>query len=254
MVRNIRYFIGNWKMFGIPSSFKILDKINAFFVKDKKNKNKYKIIVAPPFTLLESFAKKVKTKKIFLSAQNCYDKDNYGPHTGSVSPYMIKRVGINYIIIGHSENRAAGETDIIIMKKISLALKNNLNVIFCIGENRQQRRKKQTLNILKKQILTGLKKRNFNFKKIIIAYEPVWSIGTGMVPSNQELKKNAIILKKFIKKKFKLKHNPKLIYGGSVDKYSVDGFKNIKELDGFLIGGASKSSKNFIDIIKNFYK
>ena len=102
--------------------------------------------------------------------------------------------------------------------------------------------------------MNGLKKNKHDFKKIIIAYEPVWSIGTGKIPSPQELQNNAFNLKKFIKKKFKLKCNPKLLYGGSVDKNSIRSFKPIKELDGFLIGGASKSSKNFIDIIKNFYK
>ena len=254
MANSIRYFIGNWKMFGIPSSFKILDKINSYFQKDKKNNKKYKIIIAPPLTLLQDFSRRCKKKKILISAQNCYEKDNFGAHTGSVSPFMIKKIGINYVIIGHSENRASGETDKIIMEKISLAVKNNFTVIFCIGENKEEKRKKKTLNVLKKQILNGLKKNKHDFKKIIIAYEPVWSIGTGKIPSPQELQNNAFNLKKFIKKKFKLKCNPKLLYGGSVDKNSIRSFKPIKELDGFLIGGASKSSKNFIDIIKNFYK
>ena len=93
-----------------------------------------------------------------------------------------------------------------------------------------------------------------DINKIIIAYEPIWSIGSGKTLSTNELYSYVIILKKFIKKKFSLKSNPKLIYGGSVDQNTINAFKNIRELDGFLIGGASKSSKNFIDIIKNFYK
>ena len=253
MASNIRYFIGNWKMFGIPSSFKILNRINTFCQKDKKNNRKYKIIIAPPFTLLHDFAKRFRTKKILLSAQNCYDKDNFGAYTGYISPLMIKKIGIHYVIIGHSESRASGETDTVIKNKISLAMKNNFTIIYCIGENKKDRNKKKTLFVLKKQILNGLKK-NYNFNKIIIAYEPIWSIGTGKVPTFKELQNNAFNLKKFIKKKFKLKCSPKLLYGGSVDKNSINGFKSIQELDGFLIGGASKSSKNFIDIIKNFYK
>jgi len=170
-----------------------------------------------------------------------------------VSSFMIKKIGINYVIIGHSECRASGETDKTLQEKLRLALKNNITVIFCIGENKKEKREKKTLKVLKSQISRVLKKR-YNFKKIIIAYEPVWSIGSGKLPLASELKKNSILLKKFVKKKFRLNYEPKFLYGGSVDKSSIHGFKSIRELDGFLIGGASKSSKNFIDIIKNFYK
>ena len=253
MASGSKYFIGNWKMFGIPSSFKILDRINHYFQKDKKNNRKYKVIMAPPFTLLQNFSERYKNKKIIISAQNCYHKDNFGAHTGNVSPFMIKKMGINYIIIGHSENRASGETDKIIEEKISLAFKNNFNVIFCIGENKKDKKNKKTLSVLRRQISSALKKK-YNFKKIIIAYEPIWSIGSGKVPSSLELIKIAVFLKKFVKQRFKLNYQFKLLYGGSVDKNIIHTFKSINELDGFLIGGASKSSKNFIDIIKNFYK
>jgi len=253
MANGSKYFIGNWKMFGIPGSFKILDRINHFFQKDKKNNKKYKVIMAPPFTLLQDFSKRYKNKKIIISAQNCYHKNNFGAYTGSISPFMIKKMGINYIVIGHSENRASGETNKIIKEKVFLAIKNNFNIIFCIGENRKEKRNKKTLLVLRRQISTVLKKK-YNFRKIIIAYEPVWSIGSGKVLSSFELKKIAIFVKQFVKKKFKLNYQPRLLYGGSVDKKIMHDFKFINELDGFLIGGASKSSKNFIDIIKNFYK
>tara|TARA_B100000029_G_scaffold231971_1_gene229306 strand:- start:594 stop:1343 length:750 start_codon:yes stop_codon:yes gene_type:complete len=249
----MKYFIGNWKMFGIPGSIKIVDRINNFLNKDKKNNKKYKTIIAPPHTLLQNFSHKFKNKKISISAQNCFHKDYFGAHTGSISAFMIKRLGVNYVIIGHSENRASGETDYIIKEKVFSALKNNLNIIFCIGENRLEKRKKLTLKVLKKQIVNVLKK-NYNLKKIIIAYEPVWSIGTGKVPKPDELQKIVILIKKFLKSHFKNKHNFKILYGGSVDNKSIGNFKLIKELDGFLIGGASKSSKKFIDIIRNFYK
>jgi len=249
----MKYFIGNWKMFGIPASIKIIDRINNFLVKDKKNNKKYKIIIAPPHTLLQDFSKKFKTKKVSICAQNCFQKDHFGAYTGFVSAFMIKKIGINHIIIGHSENRASGENDVIIKEKIFTALKNNLNIIFCIGENKNEKRKKLTLKVLKKQISNVLKK-NYNLKKIIIAYEPVWSIGTGKVPKSKELQKTAFLIKKFLKSHFGGKYNFKLLYGGSVDNKSIHNFKLIKELDGFLIGGASKSSKKFIDIIRNFYK
>ena len=166
---------------------------------------------------------------------------------------MIKRLGINHIIIGHSENRASGENDTILKEKIIVASKNNLNIIFCIGEDANQKRKKLTFKVLKKQI-TNVLKKNHNFKKIIVAYEPIWSIGTGKIPKPNELEKTVLLIKKFLKSHFRSRYNFKVLYGGSVDNKSINSFKLIKQLDGFLIGGASKSSKKFIDIIQNFYK
>jgi triosephosphate isomerase len=253
MSSGVKYFIGNWKMFGIPSSIKIIDKINWYFNKDKKNNKKYKVVVAPPYTLLHDFQNKYKNKKVMISAQNCFYKDVSGPHTGSISPFMIRKMGIKFIILGHSENRLAGETNQIIKEKVFLALKNNFTVIYCIGENKEEKNKKKTFSILKKQLKNVLKS-NYNYQKIIIAYEPVWSIGTGKVPSLNELKRNIDFIKKVVKKYLKSKIKVKILYGGSVDKKSIRNFKRLSELDGFLIGGASKSSKNFIDIIKNFYK
>ena len=253
MSSKIKYFIGNWKMFGVPSSIKIIDKINRYFISDKRYNKKYRIIIAPPATLLHNFNQKYRSKKVSISAQNCFYKDKFGPYTGLISPFMIKKIGIKYIIVGHSENRALGETDYIIKEKIFLSQKNNLNNILCIGENKSQKSKKITKKVLNNQIKKVIKK-SYNLQKIIIAYEPVWSIGTGKTPQTEELTDIIISIKKFVSKIFKTKKDIKVLYGGSVDKNSIFNFKGIKELDGFLIGGASKSSKNFIDIIKNFYK
>ena len=177
----------------------------------------------------------------------------FGAHTGSISPFMIKKMGVKYIIIGHSENRASGETNKEIEEKIFFSLKNKFNIIFCIGENKKEKKNKKTLSVLKKQITAVIKKK-YDLKRILFAYEPVWSIGSGKVPSPFELRRIAIIIKNFIKVKFSKNYQPKFLYGGSVDKKIINTLKSIEELDGFLVGGASKSSKNFIDIIKNFYK
>ena len=115
-----------------------------------------------------------------------------------------------------------------------------------------KKKKKQTLIVLKKQLIKVLEKK-FNINNIIVAYEPIWSIGTGKIPTSFELKITTIHIKKVLKDIFK-KNNSKVLYGGSVDGNNVGMFKEIKEIDGFLIGGASKSSKKFIDIIKNYYR
>jgi len=247
----MKYFIGNWKMFGTPRSISILNKINSFRSKDK-NRNRYRVIITPPYTLLESFSKYFRNKKIIIGSQNCYQKDQFSSNTAAVSSYMIKSVGAKYTLIGHSDNRAEGDTDLILKDKVKFALKNNLKVVFCIGENRSQKKKNETFKILKKQLDKVLEKK-FNMNNIIVAYEPIWSIGTGKIPNQKDLLKTTIHIKKVLKKIFK-KTSPLVLYGGSVDENNVNMFSQIKEIDGFLIGGASKSSKKFIDIIKNYYR
>ena len=158
---------------------------------------------------------------------------------------MLKNIGAKYVIIGHSENRQAGETDKLINLKIKSALKSGLNVIFCIGETLKAKRKKITKSVLNKQIKAGLKNIKNN-KKIIIAYEPVWSIGTGIIPKSDDLFKTI----SFIKKE---KKNCKVLYGGSVNPKNINQLKSINNIDGYLIGGASQDPKKFIDIIKKTY-
>ena len=131
-------------------------------------------------------------------------------------------------------------------------MKNNLKVVFCIGENKIQKKNKKTFSVLKKQ-LTNVLDKKFNKNNIIVAYEPIWSIGTGKIPTKNELKKTTIYIKQVLKNIFR-KKSPAVLYGGSVDGSNVEMFKEIREIDGFLIGGASKSSKKFIDIIKNYYR
>ena len=247
----MRYFVGNWKMFGIPKSINILNKINSFNSRDK-NRNKYRVIITPPYTLLETYSKYFRFKKISIGSQNCYYKDHFSSDTAAISPYMIKGVGAKYTLIGHSDNRKEGDTNEILKKKVQFALENNLKVIFCIGENKIEKKNKKTFNVLKRQIINVLNYK-ININNIIVAYEPIWSIGTGQIPTKTELEKTIIHVKKILKNTLKNK-NPLVLYGGSVDGNSVKVFREIKEIDGFLIGGASKSSKKFIDIIKNYYR
>ena len=238
-------------MFGVPKSINILNKINNFHSKDK-NRKKYRVIITPPYTLIETYANYFKNKRIFIGSQNCYQKDQFSSNTAAVSPYMIKSVGAEYTLIGHSDNRSEGDTNAMLKNKVLFALKNNLKVVFCIGENKTEKKNKKTFSVLKKQLIKVLEKK-FNRNNIIIAYEPVWSIGTGKIPTKNELEKTILYIKKVLKSIFR-KKSPAVLYGGSVDGSNVEMFKDIKEIDGFLIGGASKSSKKFIDIIKNYYR
>ena len=243
MTNKYIYFIANWKMFGNLRTLNSLNSVISFVKKLKKNK--LKIIYCPPATLLNPLSDKLKSSSIQIGAQNCHESDNYGAFTGHINSNMIKSVGAKYVILGHSENRQMGENDNIINKKIKSSIKSGLKVIFCIGETLTEKRKKITKKILSRQISVGLKKIR-NKKNIIIAYEPVWSIGSGLIPKNSEV----IEIIKFIKKKVK---GINVLYGGSVNPKNINVLKKINNVDGFLIGGASQRSNNFIDIIKKTF-
>ena len=237
-------------MFGHLHSLKSLDKV-IYFLKKNKNARKLKIIYCPPFTLLDAFVRKLKKTKIKTGAQNCSFQSNYGPPTGSINAMMIKSLKCEYVILGHSEKRSKGENDKIINKKIFSALRNNLKVIFCIGETSTQKRKKLTKKVLYNQLNNGLKNIK-NKKNIIIAYEPVWSIGSGLIPKIEDLINTTEIIKIFLTNKMKFK-NPKVLYGGSVNPKNITLLRKVTNLDGFLIGGSSQNSNKFIDIIKKTF-
>ena len=243
MTNKYMYFVANWKMFGDFKSLKLVNKVISFSKKFKSSK--FKIIYLPPNTLICPMAQMVKNTKIEVGAQNCHHQENYGALTGSVNAKMVKGVGAKYVILGHSENRQTGESDKLINLKIKTALKNGLKVIFCIGEKIKDKRNKKTKSVLSKQIKLGLKGVKLN--NIIIAYEPVWAIGSGLIPKSDELFKTI----NFIKSKFRKKL--KILYGGSVNNKNINELKTIRNIDGFLVGGASQNSKKFIDIIKKTY-
>ena len=239
------YFIANWKMYGNLSSLNSLDKVIKF--SKSKDIQKGRLIYCPPYTLLSLFSKKFKNCQIGIGGQNCHENENYGAHTGYINSHMLKNVGAHFVIIGHSENRKNGESDKLINKKIKSAIKAKLKVIFCIGESITEKRKKKTKQVLSKQIKKGLKNIR-NKKNIFIAYEPLWAIGSGVIPKSKDL----FDIVKFIKSKF-IGKSPRVLYGGSVNPQNITNLKEINNIDGFLIGGASQNAKKFIDIVKKTY-
>ena len=252
MTNKLKYFVGNWKMYGDFSSLRIINRIHRFCFGFKKNGIKDKIILCVPSTLIYFFTTKIKSKFISIGAQNCHYQRS-GAFTGSVSASMLKKSGAKYVILGHSENRSEGDTNQVIKKKIESALSQKLHVIFCIGETINEKKKGKTFSVIRKQMKDSINKK-YNLRSIIIAYEPIWSIGTGKIPKAEELKKSFRFIKNEFKKNFKTKTFPVVLYGGSVNDGNIRTFSSISEIDGFLIGGASQSSKKFIDIIKNYYK
>ena len=239
------YFIANWKMFGDLTTLNSLDKVIKFSKNIKKNK--IKLIYCPPSTLIRRLSKRLKKTKIEVGAQNCHHSYDTGAYTGQVNSRMLKSVGAKYVIIGHSENRQLGDNDKVINLKIKSATRAGLKVIFCIGETLEQKKKKKTNHVLANQIKNGLKSIK-NKSNIIVAYEPVWSIGSGLIPKSDELIKSIAYIKSKLGNK-----SIKILYGGSVNSNNVDKLKIITGIDGFLIGGASQNSKNFIDIVKKTY-
>ena len=194
MTNKYMYFVANWKMFGNLKSLNTLNKVIKF--SKSKEIKKGRLIYCPPYTLISSFLKKFKNCLIDIGAQNCHESDLYGPHTGFINSRMLKNIGANYVILGHSENRKKGETDKLINKKIKNAIKARLKVIFCIGETSSEKNKGKTKLILSKQIKLGLK----NIKKktnIFIAYNRFYH-RYRKIPKTREL----VQIIKFIKDKF----------------------------------------------------
>ena len=164
MTNKLKYFIGNWKMFGDFTSIKIIIKIHKFLANFKKNNKKNKIIVCVPNVLINYFVKNSKSNHIDIGAQNCHHKNFNGAFTGSVSARMISSAGAKYVILGHSENRSRGDTEKLIKEKIESALANRLNVIFCIGETLKQKKDKKTISVLNKQIFSSISRKTNNLK------------------------------------------------------------------------------------------
>ena len=211
------------------------------------------IVVGPVFTALHPVAESLKGSNIAVAAQNCY-LENTGAYTGEVSPLMLKDVGCRYVIIGHSERRQIfRESDDFINQKIKAALAEGLEAIFCIGETLEEREADKTWDVLKTQLRDGLKGLSQDdMKKIVIAYEPVWAIGTGKTATGDQAQEAHAYVRGQVKELLDqaTADAVRILYGGSVKPDNVDGLMAKPDIDGTLVGGASLKADDFARIVK----
>ena len=243
---------GNWKMNKtFPEGLELIQQIlnQADTLKDVD------LIVVPPFILTAEASKILKESNIKLGAQNC-SKHNEGAYTGEISARMIKSTGAEFVIIGHSERRKYfKETNEIINEKIKLALESGLKTIVCCGEVLEQRESEEHFQIVNKQIKEMFEGINAeSFKNIIIAYEPVWAIGTGKTATPDQAQEMHSFIREKIKNSYgsQVANDLSILYGGSCKPSNAKELFTNPDVDGGLIGGASLKANDFIEIAKSF--
>ena len=240
----------NWKMNG---SLAVIDEFHEYFSQNYHINNLVNnmLIICPPFPYLQSSKSKFsKFHNLFIGSQDCSPINNLSI-SGDVSSDMINDIECDFVILGHSERRILyNENNEIISKKIHNAFKKKLNVIACIGESENERNNSKTYDIIKDQINNTLI-NDCNISNTIIAYEPIWAIGTGIKPEIKEIEKMMKYIHEILNKKYNLSHNKrfKLLYGGSVNPDNSKEILKSNLIDGVLVGGASLSPDKLIKII-----
>lgn len=236
-----KLLIANWKM--KPAT--VAEAVRLAKVSDVKG-----VFIAPPFAFL--FPVKSTLEKAILGSQDIFYENpkKGGAYTGAVSAAMAKSLGAKFAIIGHSERRAEGETDVTVNKKIRIALDAGLTPVLCVGESEAVRARgiAEAKAFVMLQLTKDLAATTVKSKKIIIAYEPIWAIGTGNNDTPENAADMAIFIKELMAKHYKLKAS--VLYGGSVNAKNITAFAREKEIDGFLVGGASADAKEWKSIIK----
>jgi triosephosphate isomerase len=245
------FIAGNWKMNkNIKEALELVNSLKRELIDIEE----VEIVVCPPFTALSDVSELLIDSNIKLGAQDVY-WEKEGAFTGEISPLMLKDSGCCYVIIGHSERRKYFfETDETVNKKIKAALNFGLRPIFCLGETLEERENKETINVVKRQLeggLLGLK--NSDISNLVIAYEPVWAIGTGKTATPQQAQEVHGFIREFITKRYgeTIAQNLLILYGGSVKPANTKELMTEPDIDGMLVGGASLESNSFAQIVKN---
>ncbi len=244
------FIVGNWKMHGtIGESIKLVTNLQNLL----SGIAHIDVAVAPPFTALYSVSVAIADGPILLSGQNLYLEDE-GPYTGEISGSFLKDIGCDYVIVGHSERRQYfAETDKQVNQKVQAALKSELVPIICVGESLKEREKGQTHEIIENQLKRALNEIFIHdFENLVVAYEPVWAIGTGKNAAPQEAGEVHHAIRSWLTKNFDAPtaNRVRILYGGSVKPENAFELMHEKEIDGLLVGGASLDPESFAQIVK----
>ena len=241
---------GNWKMNKTPEESVALA---SGIKRDVFNIDNVEVLICPPFTSLSDVKDVVVDSNIGLGAQNMY-WETEGAFTGEISPNMLKSLGCSHVIIGHSERRQFfGETNETVNKKIKTALKEGIIPIMCIGEKLEEREAGKTFDVVTDHVKNGLKDINeSDVLKIIIAYEPVWAIGTGKVATPDQAQEVHKFIRGLLEKKYgkDTAEKIRIQYGGSVKPDNIESLIKEKDIDGALVGGASLKEASFVELVK----
>ena len=241
---------GNWKMYkDINEAIELTAAIKrgAFEVENVET------VICPPYTNLSEVGEMLVESNVGVGAQNCH-WEKEGAYTGEISVSMIKSVGCSYVIIGHSERRKYfGETDQTVNKKVASAIDGGLIPIMCVGETLDEREAGKTMEVVKQQVLGGLEGFEEGYlEKLILAYEPVWAIGTGKTATPDQAEEVHGVIRSLLSERFSpaFAESRRILYGGSVNPGNVKELMSEKDIDGGLIGGASLKSDSFVEMIK----
>ncbi|WP_066503611.1 triose-phosphate isomerase [Abyssisolibacter fermentans] len=239
---------GNWKM--NKNISEAVELVNS--IKEESNKTDVEVVVCVPATCLNEVKKATKDTKLKIGAQNMHWEES-GAFTGEISPIMLNEIGVDYVIIGHSERRQYfNETDETVNKKIKSAISHKINPILCVGETLEQRESGKEKEVVKNQIVKDLEDISAeDVQKIVIAYEPIWAIGTGKTASSDDANEMAAFIREAVKELYteEVSENVSIQYGGSVKPKNVTEIMNKSDIDGALVGGASLKAEDFIQLI-----
>ena len=247
--------VGNWKMNGSQSD--CLDLASKIVSHAKSKPASVQIAVAPPFTALATVAKALRDSDVRLAAQNCHWQLS-GAFTGEVSPSMLKELGCEFVILGHSERRHIfHESDDMVAQKIAPAMAQGMRPILCVGETLDERKNQQTFEIIGRQLQSALKGLgNGAIENLEIAYEPVWAIGTGQNATPEQIREVHAQIRQFVNVSFggSMGDGVRILYGGSVKPDNATTIAAIDQVNGLLVGGASLQAESFLSIVSAFSK